>query len=48
MFDIPTTATLVGDELFFMANTQLDKFLLPGANPRPENLQDIQIVKLKL
>jgi DNA-binding beta-propeller fold protein YncE len=48
LFDIPTTATLVGDELFFMANTQLDKFLSPGSNPRPEDLHDIQIVKLKL
>lgn len=48
LFDTPTTATLVGDELFFMANTQLEKFLLPGSNPLPEDLQDIQIVKLKL
>ena len=48
LFEVPTTATLVADELFFMANTQLDKFLLPGSNPRPEDLRDIQIVKLKL
>jgi hypothetical protein len=47
-FDIPTTATLVGDELYFMANTQLEKFLLPGSNPQPQDLLDIQIVKLKL
>jgi len=48
LFDIPTTAALVGDQLFFMVNTQLEKFLLPGANPRPEDLHDIQIVKLKM
>jgi hypothetical protein len=48
LFDIPTTATIVGDELVFMANTQLEKFLLPGSNPQPEDLQDIQIVKLKM
>jgi hypothetical protein len=49
LFDIPTTGTIVGDSLFFMGNTQLDKMKGEhGAMPPPSELSDIHILKLKL
>jgi hypothetical protein len=48
IFDVPTTATLVGDFLYFAANPQIDKRSEDGSMPPPGELQDIHIVKLKL
>jgi hypothetical protein len=48
VFDVPTTATLVGHVLYFPANTQLDKRNEDGSVPAPRDLQEIHIVKLKL
>jgi hypothetical protein len=48
LFDIPTTATLIGDSLFFMANTQLDKRGKNGVMPASDQLQDIKILRLNL
>jgi hypothetical protein len=45
IFDIPTTGTLVGESLYFMANTQIEKRELKTSSP---DWQDIKIVKLKL
>jgi hypothetical protein len=49
LFDIPTTGTIVGDSLYFMGNTQIDKMKGEnGAMPPLSELNDIQILKLKL
>ena len=48
IFDVPTTGTLVGDFLYFAANPQIDKRREDSSMPPPNELQDIQIVKLKL
>jgi hypothetical protein len=48
LFDIPTTATLIGDSLLFMANTQLDKRGKNGVMPASDQLQDIKILRLNL
>jgi hypothetical protein len=45
-FDIPTTGTLVGDSLYFMANTQIEKRDIK--NTSPDFWQDIKVVKLNL
>jgi hypothetical protein len=45
-FDIPTTGTLVGDFLYFMANTQIEKRDIK--NTSPDFWQDIKVVKLNL
>jgi len=45
-FDIPTTGTLVGDFLYFMANTQIEKRDI--RNTSPDFWQDIKVVKLNL
>jgi hypothetical protein len=48
LFEIPTTGTIVGDSLYFMANTQLDKMKPHDTMPPPSELSDIRILKLKL
>jgi len=48
LFDVPTTGTIVGDSLYFVANTQLEKRNQQGAMPPVEQLHDIELVKLKL
>ena len=45
-FDIPTTGTLVGDFLHFMANTQIEK--RDTKNTSQDFWQDIKVVKLNL
>jgi hypothetical protein len=47
LFETPTTATIVGDSLFFIANPQIDKLYAHPATP-PEALHDLQLVKLPL
>ncbi|MGH9748102.1 MAG: hypothetical protein ACRD59_18555 [Candidatus Acidiferrales bacterium] len=48
LFEVPTTGTIVGDSLYFMANTQIDKMKPHDAMPPPSELSDIRILKLKL
>jgi hypothetical protein len=48
LFDVPTTGTLVGDSLYFMANTQLEKRRPDNSMPPASELQDIRILKLQL
>ncbi len=47
-FEEPTTATILGDSLFFIANPQLDKLLDVHPAPSPESLHDLQLVKIPL
>jgi hypothetical protein len=46
--ELPTTGTIVGDSLYFMGNTQIDKMKEHDAMPPPSELNDIRILKLKL
>ncbi len=46
--ELPTTGTIVGDLLYFMGNTQIDKMKEHDAMPPPSELSDIRILKLKL
>jgi hypothetical protein len=46
--ELPTTGTIVGDSLYFMGNTQIDKMREHDAMPPPGELSDIRILKLKL
>ncbi|MGA9998653.1 MAG: SMP-30/gluconolactonase/LRE family protein [Candidatus Acidiferrales bacterium] len=46
--ELPTTGTIVGDLLYFMGNTQIDKMKQHDAMPPPSELSDIHILKLKL
>jgi hypothetical protein len=46
--ELPTTGTIVGDSLYFMGNTQIDKMKEHDAMPPPSELSDIRILKLKL
>lgn len=48
IFDVPTTATIVDDSLFFMANTQLEKYFQENPGSKPAEYNNIQIVKLKM
>jgi hypothetical protein len=48
LFEIPTTGTIAGDSLYFMANTQINKMKPHDAMPPPSELSDIRILKLKL
>jgi hypothetical protein len=48
LFDVPTTGALVGDSLYFMANTQIQKMKEHRVMPPLSELNDIQILKLKL
>jgi hypothetical protein len=46
--ELPTTGTIVGDSLYFMGNTQIDKMKEHDGMPPPSELSDIHILKLKL
>ena len=46
--ELPTTGTIVGDLLYFMGNTQIDKMKEHDGMPPPSELSDIRILKLKL
>jgi hypothetical protein len=46
--ELPTTGTIVGDWLYFMGNTQIDKMKEHDEMPPPSELSDIRILKLKL
>jgi hypothetical protein len=46
--ELPTTATIVGDLLYFMGNTQIDKMKEHDGMPPPSELSNIRILKLKL
>jgi hypothetical protein len=46
--ELPTTGTIVGDSLYFMGNTQIDKMKEHDGMPPPSELNDIRILKLKL
>ncbi len=46
--ELPTTGTIVGDSLYFMGNTQIDKMKEHDGMPPPGELSDIHILKLKL
>lgn len=48
LFNIPTTGTIVGDEFYFIGNSQLDSLKPDGTIPAPEKLQAVRILKLKL
>jgi hypothetical protein len=48
LFDVPTTGALVGDSLYLMANTQIQKMKEHRIMPPLSELNDIQILKLKL
>ena len=48
IFDVPTTGAVVGDSLFFAANTQLDKRKEDGSTSVHSELQNIHVVRLKL
>jgi hypothetical protein len=45
--ELPTTGTIVGDSLYFMGNTQIDKMKEHDGMPPPSELSDIRILKLK-
>ena len=46
--ELPTTGTIVGDSLYFMGNTQIDKIKEHDGMPPPSELSDIHILRLKL
>lgn len=46
--ELPTTGTIVGDSLYFMGNTQIDKVKEHDGMPPPNELSDIRVLKLKL
>jgi len=46
--ELPTTGTIVGESLYFMGNTQIDKMKEHNAMPPPSELSDIRILRLKL
>ncbi|MGA8142827.1 MAG: hypothetical protein WB987_02930 [Candidatus Acidiferrales bacterium] len=48
LFEIPTTGTIAGDSLYFMANTQIEKMKAHDAMPPASELSDIRILRLKL
>ncbi len=48
LYNIPTTGTIVDDELFFIANSQLQNFDASGKIFPPERMQPTYILKLKL
>jgi sugar lactone lactonase YvrE len=47
-FENPTTGSLDGDSLLFLANTQLHKWSPGKSTPSPAGLQNIQILRLSL
>jgi len=46
--ELPTTGTIVGESLYFMGNTQINRMKEPDRMPPPSELDDIRILKLKL
>jgi sugar lactone lactonase YvrE len=48
LYNIPTTGTIVDDEFFFIANSQLQNFDAQGNIFPPEKMQPTYILKLKL
>jgi len=48
LYNIPTTGTIVEDEFFFIANSQLQNFDAQGNIFPPERMQPTYILKLKL
>lgn len=48
LYNIPTTGTIVDDEFYFIANSQLRNFDEQGAIFPPERMQPTYILKLKL
>jgi hypothetical protein len=48
LFNIPTTGTIVGDEFYFIGNSQLDRLKDDGTLSAPEKLEAVRILKLKL
>lgn len=47
-FENPTTGSLAGDSLLFMANTQLHKWQPGKPLPAPSGLHDVQILRISL
>jgi sugar lactone lactonase YvrE/dienelactone hydrolase len=48
LFEIPTTGVLVGDELFYIANSQLRKVNDAGVIPAGTKLDEVRILRAKL
>ncbi len=48
LFEIPTTGVLVGDELFYIANSQLRKLNDAGVIPAGTKLDEVRILRAKL
>lgn len=48
LFDIPTTGALVGDELFYIANSQLRKLDDAGVIPAGTKLDEVRVLRIKL
>ncbi|MCK9408429.1 MAG: hypothetical protein M0R68_04765, partial [Bacteroidetes bacterium] len=48
LYNIPTTGTIVDDEFYFIANSQLQNFDAQGKIFPPEKMQPTYILKLKL
>jgi sugar lactone lactonase YvrE/dienelactone hydrolase len=48
LFEIPTTGVLVGDELFYIANSQLRKLDDAGVIPAGTKLDEIRVLRVRL
>jgi hypothetical protein len=48
LFDIPTTGCIIGDEFFFIGNSQIEKLTDQGTIRLGSSLAPIHILKLKL
>lgn len=48
LFEIPTTGVLVGDELFYIANSQLRKLDDAGVIPAGTKLDEVRVLRVKL
>lgn len=48
LYNVPTTGTIVNDEFYFIANSQLQNFDAQGSIFPPEKMQPTYILKLKL
>jgi len=48
LFDIPTPGAVVGNEFFFIGNSQMQSMAEDGTIAAPEKLQSVRILKLKL
>jgi len=47
-FDVPTTGALVGDELYYIANSQLGAYDEKGHLPPPQEMAETHILRVKL